>query len=50
MTSAYGSTLINWATSVTLAGSILFLAFGLIYLYESFASIDTDIADFNPTN
>ncbi|EPS95843.1 hypothetical protein FOMPIDRAFT_1168213 [Fomitopsis schrenkii] len=35
---------------VTLAGSILFLAFGLIYLYESFASIDTDIADFNPTN
>jgi len=35
---------------VTLAGSALFLGFGLIYLYEAFASIDTDDADFNPAN
>lgn len=41
---------LNASVTVTLAGSILFLAFGLIYLYESFAAIDTDIADFNPTN
>ncbi|TFY69658.1 hypothetical protein EVJ58_g310 [Rhodofomes roseus] len=35
---------------VTLAGSALFLGFGLIYVYEAFASIDTDNADFNPAN
>ncbi|KZT00891.1 UPF0016-domain-containing protein [Laetiporus sulphureus 93-53] len=35
---------------VTLAGSMLFLAFGLLYLYEAFLSIDTDSADFNPAN
>jgi len=35
---------------VTLAGSVLFLLFGVIYLYEAFLSIDTETADFNPSN
>ncbi|PCH32972.1 UPF0016-domain-containing protein [Wolfiporia cocos MD-104 SS10] len=35
---------------VTLAGSVLFLAFGIIYLYEAFLTIDTDSSDFDPTN
>ncbi|CCM06357.1 uncharacterized protein FIBRA_08614 [Fibroporia radiculosa] len=35
---------------VTLAGSLLFLAFGMIYLYEAFLAIDTETADFDPLN
>ncbi|TCD62529.1 hypothetical protein EIP91_006780, partial [Steccherinum ochraceum] len=31
---------------VTLAGSALFLLFGVIYLYEAFLSIDIDVTDF----
>lgn len=30
---------------VTLAGSILFILFGIIYLYEAFHSIDIDVSD-----
>ncbi|KAL4245331.1 GDT1 family protein [Abortiporus biennis] len=32
---------------VTLAGSALFLLFGLIYLYEAFISMDIDVTDFS---
>ncbi|KAH8091388.1 UPF0016-domain-containing protein [Cristinia sonorae] len=32
---------------VTLAGSALFLLFGVIYLYEAFISIDIDVTDFS---
>jgi len=32
---------------VTLAGSALFLLFGVIYLYEAFLSIDIDVTDFS---
>jgi len=34
---------------VTLAGSALFLLFGLIYLYEAFIAIDIDVTDFTYT-
>lgn len=33
--------------AVTLAGSALFLLFGIIYLYEAFLSIDIDVTDFS---
>ncbi|OBZ79361.1 GDT1-like protein C17G8.08c [Grifola frondosa] len=33
---------------VTLAGSALFLIFGVVYLYEAFLSIDPDTTDFDP--
>ncbi|EMD41275.1 hypothetical protein CERSUDRAFT_42017 [Gelatoporia subvermispora B] len=33
---------------VTLAGSGLFLLFGIIYLYEAFLSIDAETSDFRP--
>lgn len=37
--------------SVTLGGSLLFLAFGVIYLYEAFVmDADTADLDFNPAN
>lgn len=31
--------------AVTLAGSALFILFGLIYFYEAFHSIDIDVSD-----
>lgn len=31
--------------AVTLAGSILFILFGFIYLYEAFHTIDIDVSD-----
>ncbi|KAI0075691.1 UPF0016-domain-containing protein [Panus rudis PR-1116 ss-1] len=34
---------------VTLAGSALFLLFGLIYLYEAFISMDIDVTDYRAT-
>lgn len=30
---------------VTLSGSILFILFGVIYLYEAFYTIDIDVSD-----
>lgn len=35
------------STAVTLSGSVLFLLFGIIYLYEAFISMDIDLTDFS---
>ena len=35
----------GWRDAVTLAGSLLFLLFGVIYLYEAFLAIDIDVSD-----
>lgn len=39
------SWLIPCFSSVTFAGSALFILFGIIYLYEAFLSIDIDVSD-----
>lgn len=33
------------STLVTLSGSILFILFGIIYLYEAFHAIDIEVPD-----
>lgn len=41
--------LIHSHRPVTLVGSLLFILFGLIYLYEAFRGSDSDpVAEFNP--
>lgn len=48
---AFGSSWLSFplihSFAVTLAGSALFLLFGIIYLYEAFLSIDIDVTDFS---